>query len=137
MQHKTTAVSMHRPRPVMQIWSTTQTLQSINKSTISKPNANSCDVQSPQATHLDSNTTAAPPASSPHSQPAAPPLFMMPKCPILQTNCLPLNSCRTVSLCSLDHVQHIRSSRPKLNYKKLEKPIPLLDLFLGYRNEPI
>ena len=36
---------------------------------------------------------------------------------------LPLDSCCSVTLCSLDHAQHIHSARPELTYKKLEKPI--------------
>ena len=37
----------------------------------------------------------------------------------------PLDSCCSVTLCSLDHAQHIRAARPELKYKKLEKPIPV------------
>ena len=36
---------------------------------------------------------------------------------------LPLDSCCSVTLCSLDHAQLIHSEGPELNYKKLEKPI--------------
>ena len=38
---------------------------------------------------------------------------------------LPLDSCCSVTLCSLDHAQHIQLARPELNYKKLDKPIPV------------
>ena len=36
-----------------------------------------------------------------------------------------LDSCCSVTLCSLDHAQHVHSARPELKYKKLEQLIPL------------
>ena len=38
---------------------------------------------------------------------------------------LQLDSCSSVTLCSLDHAQLIHPERPELNYKKLDKPIPV------------
>ena len=38
---------------------------------------------------------------------------------------LPLDSCFSFTLCSLDQAQHIHSARSKLKNKKLEKPIPV------------
>ena len=38
---------------------------------------------------------------------------------------LPLDSCCSVTLCSLDHAQHIHAARPELKYKKLKEPIPV------------
>lgn len=38
---------------------------------------------------------------------------------------LPLDSCCSVTLCSLNHAQHIQAMRPELNFKKLEKNVPV------------
>ena len=109
------------------------------------PVVNSCDVQQPQVTQPGPRSSE-PPSSGVQSQSSNPPLFLMPTLPhssnelsvnlnrsilscqvtsagkVLQ---LPLDSCCSVTLCSLDHAQHIHSARPELKYKKLEKPIPM------------
>ncbi|KAL9984580.1 hypothetical protein ACROYT_G006890 [Oculina patagonica] len=109
------------------------------------PVANACDLQAPQGPHPEPRISTTPPTPAAHSRPT-PPLFMMPTLPTSSSelsvnlnrtilSCqvtsagtqlqLPLDSCCSVTLCSLDHAQHIHSARPELNYKKLEKPIPV------------
>ena len=106
----------------------------IHHGNISKPTANSCEVRPPQDTHLDPSTSAAPPPAGVHTQSAAPPLFMVPTLPSSSNDMsvnlnrtilscqvtsagkslqLPRDSCCSVTLCSLDHTQHIHSSRPE------------------------
>ena len=117
----------------------------INHANIRRPVANSYDVQPPQTTQLGPSTSQ-PPSSGIQPQTSNPPLFLTPTLPhssnelsvnlnrsilscqvtsvgkVLQ---LPLDSCCSVTLCSLNHAQHIHSARPELKYKKLEKPIPV------------
>ncbi|KAJ7378900.1 hypothetical protein OS493_019591 [Desmophyllum pertusum] len=118
----------------------------INHASTSPPVVNSCDAQSPQATHPGPSPLAAMPTSSGNSQSAIPPLFMMPtlsnpsnklsvnfnrtilSCQVTSAGKrlqLPLDSCCSVTLCNLEHAQFIHSSRPELNYKKLDKHIPV------------
>ena len=112
---------------------------------VSPPIANTCDLQTPQDPHPEPSSSTIPPTPGAHSQPT-PPLFSMPALPTSSSelsdnlnrtilSCqvtsagkqrqLPLDSCCSVTLCSLDHAQLIHSERPELNYKKLEKPFPV------------
>ena len=99
----------------------------INHANTRPPVANSCEVQPAQATQLGPRTSQ-PPSSGVQSQSSNPPLFLMPTLPhssselsvnlnrsilscqvtsagkVLQ---LPLDSCCSVTLCSLDHAQHM------------------------------
>ena len=97
----------------------------------------------PQGSQPEPSSSTTPPTPGALSQPS-PPLFSMPTLPTSSSelsvnlnrtilSCqvtsagkqlqLPLDSCCSVTLCSLDHAQLIHSERPELNYKKLEKPI--------------
>ena len=110
---------------------------------VSPPVANGCDLQTPKDSHPEPSSSTTPPTPGAHSQPTPPP-FSMPTLPTSSSelsvnlnhtilSCqvtsavkqpqLPLDSCCSVTLCILDHAQLIRSERPELNYKKLEKPI--------------
>ena len=116
----------------------------INHENLTQPIANSCQVQKPQVNQPEPSTSALPSTSSNQAHPATPPLFGMPtlrhssselsvnlnrtilSCQVTSAGKLlqlPLDSCCSVTLCSLDHAQHIHSSRPELKYKKLEKPV--------------
>ena len=111
----------------------------------SPPVVNACDLQTPQGAHPEPSSSTTPPTPGAHSQPT-PVLFSMPtittssselsvnlnrtilSCQVTSAGKqlqLPLDSCCSVTLCSLDHAQLIHSARPELNYKKLEKPIPV------------
>ena len=112
---------------------------------VSPPDANECDLQTPQDPSPEPSSSTTPPTSGAHSQ-LTPPPFSMPTLPTSSSelsvnlnrtilSCqvtsagkqlqLPLDSCCSVTLCSFDHAPLIHSERPELNYTKLEKPIPV------------
>ena len=114
-------------------------------SNVYPPVADACDLQTLQDPRPEPSSSTTPPTPGPHSQ-LTPPLFSMPTLPTTSSeltvnlnrtilSCqvtsagkqlqLPLDSCCSITLCSIDHAQLIHSERPELNYKKLEKPIPV------------